>query len=177
MDLPLPAERRSSLLCAIKRKAAEFDLMPLIFFKICTDCLSRLTSLSKLNLSTKWLGFDLCCKIVKFPTKPLAFCRGELIEEHLVFYFWGYFFQPQFTWPKAQENDGILLVTLHGKPALLCVSSGEPYQSAVARCHEGMSKPSPAASVRSCSVGCAYWRGRKGRRRERFTYLLPSFLL
>lgn len=112
------ASRKELTSLCYQKEAAEFDLMPLIFFKICTDCLSRFTSLSKLNLSTKWLGFDLCCEIVKFPTKPLAFCRGELIEEHLVFYFWGYFFQAQFTWPKAQENDGILFVTLHGRPCI-----------------------------------------------------------
>jgi len=63
-----------------QKEAAEFDLMPLILNKILTDHLSRLTGLSKLNLGAKSLGFDLCCEIVEFPAKPLALCRGELIE-------------------------------------------------------------------------------------------------
>lgn len=66
-----------------QKEAAERDLMPLILRKICTDRLCRLSSLSKLNLSTKSLGFDLHYRSVKFPTKPLAFCRGELAEQHL----------------------------------------------------------------------------------------------
>ena len=101
-----------------QKEAEEFDLMPLILKKICTGRLSRLTGLSKLNLSAKLLGFELCYRTVKFPTKPLAFCRGELTNstwDYLVFYFWGYFFWPQLIRHKAQE-DGICFVMLHGKP-------------------------------------------------------------
>lgn len=65
--------------------------------------------------------------------------------------------------------------------ALPSLSSSEPCQSAVARCHGTVSKPSLVGPVRSCMgscfMSCVYWRGSKGRRRQRFIYLLPRFLL
>lgn len=65
--------------------------------------------------------------------------------------------------------------------ALPSLSSSEPCQSAVAWCHGTMSKPSLVAPVGSCMgscfMSCVCWRGSKGRRRERFMYLLPKFFL
>lgn len=65
--------------------------------------------------------------------------------------------------------------------ALPSVSSSEPCQSVVVRCHGTMSKPSLVAPVgscmRSCFMSCVCWRRSKGRRRERFICLLPRFLL
>lgn len=81
---------RSSQVCLCLQKGAHFSVLPKKSWRIllhaldlekrCTDQLSRLMGLSKLNLSAKSLGFDLCYKSVKFPTKPLSFCTGKMIE-------------------------------------------------------------------------------------------------
>lgn len=84
---PHPGALRSASACkkgahfsVLQKSAVEFDFMPLILKKRCTGQLSRLMGLSKLNLSAKSLGFDLCYKSVKFHTKPLAFCTGKMAE-------------------------------------------------------------------------------------------------
>lgn len=91
-------------------------------------------------------------------------------------------FRPQFIWHSAQENDGMCFETLDRKSWHFLLSVSVNHASQL--CHNGMgqwAKPSLVAPVGSCMgscfMSCVYWRGRKGRGRERFIYLLPRFLL
>lgn len=79
LDLPLPAEKKELAFLCYQKEAAEFDLVPLVLKKICTDHLSRLTAYPNGISAPSHLVFDLCYVSVESPTKPLTFCREELI--------------------------------------------------------------------------------------------------
>lgn len=79
-DLPLLANRRSSLLCAIKKKLQNLTACPWSWKRYAQIAWAGSPAYPNWISVPSRLVLTYAIKIVKFPTKPLAFCREELIE-------------------------------------------------------------------------------------------------